>query len=171
MPEFQLGPCQIYNNTDGADLGKTYGGVTVAVEESSVVLNTDQDGETPVDEQIVGTTVTVTANLAEITLANLAFALKTSVASNQVKIIPNVGTSLFSNSKEIVIKPYVNGVVTTDQTKMILIPKAGIKATIDMSYNASDQRAIALTLTGYPDSSLSGSPCAVFGASASASVV
>lgn len=170
MPEYQLGPCQIYNNTDGSDLGKTFGGVTVSIEESSVVLNTDQDGETPVDEQIVGTTVSVEANLAEITLANLAFALKTTVASNQVKIIPNVGTSLFSNAKEIVIKPYEDGAVTTDETKMLLIPKAGIKANVSMPYNSSDQRAIALTLTGYPDSSLTGSPCAVWGASASGSV-
>jgi hypothetical protein len=169
---YELGPCQIYNNTDSTDLGKTNGGVTVSVEESTVALTTDQDGETPVDEQITGTTVTVECNLADITLSNLAFALKTSptAVNGHVKVITNVGTSLLSNAKEISIRPYENGAVTTNKDRMLLIPKAGIKANMGMNYDSSNQRVIALTLTGYPDATLTGSPVAVWGASASSEV-
>lgn len=177
MANYELGPCQLYNNTDDRDLGKTEGGVTLSVEESYQALNTDQDGETPVDETITGTNVTVTGNLADISLENMAFALKEEVVDGSyVKITPNSGTSLLSNAKEIVIKPYVDGVPTTDEKKMILIPKAGIRASMSLQYDDSNQRVINFTLTGYPDSSLSGALAntdvvAVFGASSSTSSV
>lgn len=170
MADYQLGPCEIIDNTSGRSLGKTQGGVSLKIEETTVTLHTDQDGETPVDEVITGTTATLEANLAEITLENLAFMLKTNVASNQVKIGPNVGTSLFTNARELCIVPYVQGVPTTDIRDKILIPKAGIKATPNMNYNSKDQRVIAFTATGFPDSSLSGNPGIVFGASNRASV-
>ena len=177
MANYELGPCQLYNNTDATDLGKTEGGVTLSIEESYQTLNTDQDGETPVDETVTGTNVTVTGNLADISLSNLAFALKETVVSNQyVKVTPNAGTSLLSNSKEICIKPYVDGSPTTDEKKMILIPKAGIRASLSLQYDDTNQRVINFTLTGYPDSSLSGALAgtdvvAVFGASSSTSSV
>lgn len=168
---YELGPCEIINVTTGLSLGKTNGGVTLKLEESTVELHTDQDGENPVDEVITGTKVTVEASLADITLSNLAMSLKTTVVSDQIKVLPHVGTSLFDNAKELCIKPYINGIITTDMTKMILIPKAGIRAAADMSYNAKDQRVVKMTITGYPDSTLTGSPCAVFGASAKSAVV
>jgi hypothetical protein len=177
MPYYELGPCQLYNNTDGRDLGKTEGGVILNIEESYQTLNSDQDGETPIDESITGTTVTVVGNLADISLANLAFALKETVVNESyVKITPNAGTSLLSNAKEICIKPYVDGVPTTNEKRMILIPKAGIRASLSMQYDDTNQRVINFTLTGYPDNSLAGALAgtdvvAVFGASSSTSSV
>lgn len=152
MPDYELGPCQIL--IDEVDMGKTEGGVTVAIGETTVVLNTDQDGETPVDEVVTGTTITVTGNLAEITLANLATVLKTTVtadgAKQKVEIIPNVGTSLLTNAVDMVIKPYVEGAVSTDANDWISLRKAGLKATTSLSYNRADQRVIAFEATGYP---------------------
>jgi len=179
MSDYQLGPCQLYNNTDGRDLGKTEGGVTLNIEESYQTLNTDQDGETPVDESITGTTVTIEANLANISLDNIAFSLKQTVksdgdGSNYVAVTPNSGTSLLSNSKEICLKPYVDGVATTDESNMILMPKAGIRASLGLQYDDSNQRIINFTMTGYPDSSISGlsiEPCAIFGCSSTTSSV
>jgi len=180
MANYELGPCQLYNNTDSEDLGKTMGGVTLNINEAYQTLNTDQDGDTPVDESITGTTVTAECNLADISHANLAFALKQSVVTtngSMVEISTNSGTSLLDNSKEICIKPYKDGAATTTESEMILIPKAGIRANISMSYDSDTQRVIALTLTGYPDSSLtglsniSGEPCAIFGASSTTSAV
>lgn len=179
MANYELGPCQIYNNTDGKDLGKTMGGITLNIEETYQALNTDQDGTTPVDEKITGTNVTVTANLANITLSNIALGLKQSVAGagadQYVLVTPNAGTSLLDNGKEICIKPYVDGSPTTDESNMILLPKAGIRANMNLQYDVDTQRVIALTLTGYPDSTITGnlgnSICAVFGASATTSTI
>ncbi len=151
---YALGPCQI--EYGGEDLGKTNGGITLTVEETFASLTTDQDGESPVDERITGTTVTVEGALAEITLDNIATLYKTSVvgtegSAQKVVIKPNVGTSILDNSAVMILKPYVQGVVTTDANKWITLHKAGFKATASMSFNASDQRTVAFTATGYPD--------------------
>ena len=165
---YQLGPCEIIDITSGGagtSLGRTSGGVSVKIEESSVSLHTDQDGEVPVDEVITGTKVTIEASLANITLENLALMLKTTVNANVVKVKPNVGTSLLQNAKVLLIKPYKNGVLSTDKKDFIFIPKAGIRASLDLNYNSKDQRTIKMSITGYPDSTLTGSPAAIFGVS------
>lgn len=151
---FQLGPCKI--EYGGEDLGNTNGGVTVTIEESYASLTTDQNGENPVDEQCTGTSVTVEGALADITLDNIASLFKTTVvgtagSAQKVEIKANVGTSLLANSNEMVIKPYVNGTVTTDPNDYITIHNAGFKASASMAYNATDQRVINFTATGYPN--------------------
>ena len=152
MADYELGPCQILLNA--VDMGKTEGGVTISVGETTVVLNTDQDGETPVDEVVTGTTVTITGNLAEITLANIASVLKGSVVTNgakeKVEVTPNVGTSLLSNSNEIIVKPYVDGSPSTEENDWITMGAAGLKAAMALNYNKSDQRVIAFEAVGYP---------------------
>ena len=154
MSTYQLGPCKI-EYPAGTDLGKTQGGVTVTVEEQFVPLNTDQDGENPVDEYITGTMVTVEGNLAEITLDNMAKLFKTEVTTSgdqkRVDIKPNVGTSLLSESAALVIKPYDGGTVSDDPNNYITLFHAGMRANTSLTYNSSDQRVIAFTATGFPD--------------------
>jgi hypothetical protein len=58
---------------------------------------------------------------------------------------------LVANSDVLIVKPYAQGVVTTDQNKWITLHKAGFKATAALTFNATDQRTIAFTATGYPD--------------------
>jgi len=156
MSNFKLGPVQI--TIGGNDMGKTEGGVTVALTESSVPLHTDQDGETPVDEIITGTSITVTGNLAENTLDNIATLAKTSVVSDasdpqkqKVEVGANVGYSLFANAVEVVLKPYDGGVVSTNANDWLTIPKAGIKFNGNLQYDLKTQRVIGFTITGYPD--------------------
>jgi len=154
MANYELSPCQI--NYKGSDLGRTNGGVTLTLSQSGVTLNTDQDGETPVDEYIVGTDVRVSGNLADIELDNIANIMNetkvTDGTKEKVEINTNVGTSLLDNGGELILKPYVNGSVTTDQNKWITLHNAGIKATAEMQYDMSNQRVIAFEATGYADS-------------------
>jgi hypothetical protein len=154
MANYELSPCQI--EIDGSDMGKTEGGVTLEVTEETAALHTDQDGTTPVDEQVTGTIMRVTGKLAEITLANIATLTKqtrvTDGTKQKVDISTNVGTSLLTNAKVLVLKPYVSGVVTTDANKFITLHQAGIKANLSMVYNRSDQRVLAFEATGYADS-------------------
>lgn len=157
---YELGPCQILyhlladSGTTLTDLGKTLGGVELEITETSQQLKTDQDGEVPVDERITGTTPKITARLADITLANLAFMLKQAVETDGTKqkvvVTPNTGTSLMTAGAKLVIKPYVAGVPTTDANKWITIPKAGITATGKLTFDNSTQRVIEFVATGYP---------------------
>jgi hypothetical protein len=154
MSDYKLGPC--YISFKGTDLGKTEGGVTVTLSNAFVELHTDQDGETPVDEQIVGTFIKVAGNLAEITIENMASILNETLVTDgtkkKVEIKPNVGTSLFTAGGELIIKPYDAGIVSTDANEWITLHKAGMKATADLAFNRSDQRVIAFEAVGYPDS-------------------
>lgn len=65
----KLGVCNVL--FDGVDLGFTKGGVEVEVATSTKEVMVDQMGETPIDEIIMGRTVSATVPLAETTLENL----------------------------------------------------------------------------------------------------
>lgn len=154
MADYQLSPCQI--NFKGSDLGRTQGGISLSINQSSVTLHTDQDGEVPVDEYLTGTTVVVTGNLADISLTNIAAIMNETLVEDdgdeKVEINTNVGTSLLDNGGELILKPYVNGSVTEDENKWITLHNAGMKATADMAYNMSDQRVISFEANAYADS-------------------
>lgn len=154
ITNYALGPCKI-EFPEGTDLGKTSGGVTVTMEESFAALNTDQDGENPVDEYITGTTVTLEGSLAEITLANVAKLFKKTVQSDngskKVEIKTGVGTSMLNESNVMILKPYDGGTVSGDPNDFLTVHNAGLKASTSVSYNATDQRVLGFTATGYPD--------------------
>lgn len=154
MSNYYLGPCQIIFK--GSDLGKTEGGIKVTANQTSVELHTDQDGETPVDEYKTGTTMMVSGNLAEITLANFAFMFHTTVTTDgtkqKVEVVPGVGTSLKDEGGVLIVKPYIAGAVTALANKWITLHQAGMKATMDLAFNRSDQQVMAFEAVGYPDS-------------------
>lgn len=65
----KLGVCKLFYG--GIDLGYTKGGVEVSVATETYKVEVDQFGKSPINELIMGRTVTVTAPLAETTLHNL----------------------------------------------------------------------------------------------------
>jgi len=154
MPNYELGPAQIL--WDASDLGKTQGGIVVNLTETTQTLNTDQDGESPVDEWVTGTQVSITGNLADISLANIASLTKHTVTTDgtkqKVEITSNAGTSLLTNAKVAIVKPYIAGVPTTDANKWITLHTAGMKINTALNYNASDQRVMGFEMVGYADS-------------------
>ena len=153
---FQLGPCQM--EFDGQDIGATEGGVTIRLAEDSAELKSDQTGTKPVDEVITGVEATIECNLAEITLENFAFIHKTTVITDsttatkkKVVITPNLGMSLRNNAKKLVVKPYKDGVVSTDPNDWFTFPMASVKAAEELTYDASTQRVLKVTFVAFPD--------------------
>ena len=139
------------------NLGKTLGGIKVNIDTSSVELKSDQSGEMPEDETISGRTCKIEANLADITLENFASAMGTVVVGSGtakcVNLNPGTGTSLMANAKRAYILPLVNGYPTTDGNRTIHIYKAGVKASLDLTFDSSTQRSIKLSISAYPDAS------------------
>ncbi|MCK4521993.1 MAG: hypothetical protein KAU20_05450 [Nanoarchaeota archaeon] len=148
---FELGPCQVLY--DNADVGATEGGVSIKMAEASADLKSDQSGSEPVDTIITGVSAVIECSLASIDLANFAFAHKASVVTDgnkqKVVIIPNVGMSLRDNAKKLIVKPYVNGIVTTDANKWFTFPLAGIKADEEVTYDVSTQRVIKVIFIAF----------------------
>jgi hypothetical protein len=138
-------------------LGDTLGGITYTTEETSQQLKTDQAGETPVDEVITGLKATIEANIAEITLDNLAMLYKTTVegasGSQRVELKSQVGYSNLTNAKKAIIIPYDGADLSTDVEDLITFVQAGIVTTGSRTFDGSNQQVIKLTMTGYPDSS------------------
>ena len=140
-------------------LGKTNGGVTIALNETNIELKTDQDGETPVDSRVTGTTVEMTANLADIKLENFAIGFKQSITGDagnrRLALKPNVGYSTQANAKMVHIFPYSGGASTIDTEieHQYTMPSAGIIGAAELTFDASTQRVIKTTFKGFPDAS------------------
>ena len=137
------------------DLGETHGGVTLSNTPTTVALTTDQNGSGPVSEVQTGRTVTVTANLSDITLANLAKANNATVTgtpgTQAISVGAGVGEDLFTSAKKVIIVPYVGGNPSNDVEDLIALAKAGMKSTGTINFDISNQRVIGIEFNGYPD--------------------
>ena len=138
-------------------LGDTLGGITVTQSETKQQLKTDQAGETPIDESITGVTVSVEANMAEITLENIAMLNRTTVEgtspNRRVEVKSNVGYSLLTNSKKTLIIPFDGSAPSSAIEDMITIVKGGISSETSLTFDNSTQQTMKITITGYADTS------------------
>ena len=136
-------------------LGDTLGGITYTTEETSQQLKTDQAGETPIDDVITGLKASIEANLAEITLDNIAMIYKTTVqgtvGQQYVELKAQVGYSNLEHARQAIIIPYVGEHLSNDVEDLITFMQAGIVATGSRSFDGTNQQTIKLTMTGYPD--------------------
>lgn len=151
----ELGPCQVMFN--GVDLGKTNGGVTVKISDSSVDLKSDQFGDAPEDTVITGTMVEVTMALAEIDIATLESILQPQVASAGVSVSAaavagrnKTGTSLKSLGQELKLVKYVGGIPSIAEADVIIFPVAAPIGDVELSYDASNQRVLNATFKCFP---------------------
>ncbi len=157
--DIKLNPCAVYWGVAAAesDLGKTEGGVSIKFETKTIELKTDQDGDVPIDEIIVGAGCMVTVNLAEITLANLSLALNQSLkvysgnygfaGANQV------GTSLGTAAQSLLLKPWVSGAATSDTELWWRFPKAAPTVNFDLAFTKNNQQIIPVVFKCFPDAS------------------
>lgn len=151
----ELGPCGVYLGTAGSEvsLGKTSGGVTVKLSDSSVDLKSDQYGEAPEDTVITGTTVEVTLSLAEITLPRLNEVLQAQNAAPNDSFVAGenkTGTSMLGLAQSLLLKKYVNGSESADAANHITFPAATPLADVELSYDASNQRVLSVTFKCFP---------------------
>ncbi len=142
------------------DLGDTEGGVKFTASESSNPIHTDQAGDTPVDEVIAGTNVTIDASLAQMDLETFALIFKTSVQTNAdgsryVLIKPNVGVDLLTLAVKVRIIPYTSSEagaqLSTNPEDYINLRYASIVAKPEITYDKSTQRVLAVQFKAFPD--------------------
>jgi hypothetical protein len=150
----ELGPAQIKWGESGLeeDLGKTLGGVTVRISDSSVDINSDQFGEAPEDTILTGTTVEVECPFAEVSYSLLSKILFQDTFGTKVGFAGenNTGTSLKANGKSLLVIKYVNGVPSTDLADVIHFPLAAPVPNIELSYDSSNQRVATATFKCFP---------------------
>jgi hypothetical protein len=154
-----LGPCQVLFGTAGseADIGKTQGGVKVAFSEDVVDLMSDQYGSQPEDQAITGHTATIVTALADYSVENLAIALNQTVKQINTKLgfkgSSLVGTKLSTKGKSLLLKKYVDGIVSTDENNWIRFPVAAPTGAFELMFDGATQRVIEVTFQAFPDGS------------------
>lgn len=152
-----LGPCAIFFGVEDSevDLGKTQGGVKVAFSQSFADLMSDQYGTEPEDLVITGHGATITIPMADYTLANYAIALhkdvKTLGAATGIKGDIVVGTKLSTHAGSLILKKYVDGVVSTDEANWLRFPKAAATAKPEIMFDGTTQRIIQSEFRAFPD--------------------
>lgn len=153
MVGLDLGPCQVLFGTEGAeaDLGKTEGGVEVAFATDVADLASDQHGTSPEDQVIVGQGATITVPLAEYTLTNLALALNQTLDGSVIDGANLVGTKMTTKAKSLLLKKYVSGQPSTNESDWMRFPKAAPQGSPTVRFSKTDQRVIEIVFTAFPD--------------------
>jgi len=154
-PNKDLGPCWIIWDESGANVTfkKTFGGVFFLYEELRVPIKRDQEGETDVDEVTVGAVnpeVEVPLTQEETTKLVYCFA-RAAANANYLKISNPVGDDVLKDAKQLIVKPIVDGVVSTTSTEWIYIHRAFPRITMEQAYDNSGQRTTKVIFKGFPD--------------------
>jgi len=161
-PNKDLGPCIVIWDERAVDAGtpaggvvfsKTFGGVFFRFEELQAPVQRDQAGLTHVDDVTTGVTnpeLEVPMTQEEIAKMVKCFANSEVVAAT-MRVSNPVGEAVYPLSRQVIVKPIVNGVISTTATEWIYIHRAFPRITMEQPYDNSGQRTVKVIFKGYPD--------------------
>ena len=157
-PNRPLGPCVVIwdgRSVDGAPVifSKTFGGVFFRYEELRAAVKRDQAGETDVDEVTTGAVnpeLEVPLTQEEISKLVECFA-NSEVAATTLKVSNPVGEEIYPLTRQVIVKPIVNGVISTTETEWLYIHRAFPRITMEQAYDNSGQRTVKVIFKGFLD--------------------
>ena len=154
-PNKDLGPCWVIWDEAGVNVTfkKTFGGVFFRYEELRASIKRDQAGETDVDEVTTGVVnpeLEVPLTQEEVTKLVNCFA-NAAAAANYLKVSNPVGDDVLKDAKQVIVKPIVNGVVSTTSTEWLYLHRAFPRITMEQAYDNSGQRTVKTMFKGFPD--------------------
>ncbi len=156
-PKLDLGQCEVYFGTAGAEVivSKTEGGVKVNFTTDVKDLMTDQAGTSPEDGVIVGQGATIVCPFAQYQLNVIAIALNQARTASGghagIKGGSLIGTKMSTLADSLLLKKYVDGVVSTTDEDWIRFPNAAPEGNISIAYDKNNQRIIEVTFRAYCD--------------------
>jgi hypothetical protein len=151
----KLGVCKVF--FDDNDLGYTQGGVEVTVSSETHKVEVDQFGKTPINEYVMGRSVTAKVPLAETTLENLAAIMPGATlvtdgvdpTKKRVDVSSGIGTDLLSIAKELRLHPI--GKADSDKSDDFVIHQAATAGALNFAYKVDAERIFNCEFMGYPD--------------------
>lgn len=148
-----LGTCSVTFN--GVDLGHTKGPVVVSYEPEFSEVNVDAYGKTPVDSYLLGEKFTAKVPLAEMTIANMKVAIPNATfqgaANARITVGQKAGQKMSNSAAQLVLHPVAEGTRIRD----IVIHKAFVDSTIELTHSIEDQKIIEVTFKALIDESKS----------------
>ena len=157
-PNKDLGPCIVVwdgRSIDGLPVifTMTFGGVFFRYEELQAEVKRDQAGETHVDDVTIGVVnpeLEVPLTQEQIVKLDECFA-NSLVAANSLRVSNPVGLAVYPYTRQVIVKPITNGVVSIDSLTWIYIHRAFPCVTMEQAYDNSGQRCVKVIFKGYPD--------------------
>lgn len=146
-----VGPCEITFNS--VSLGLTLGGTKLTAEQSVFKPVADITGTNARGKVITGESVMVAAAITEITYAQMAAIIGTTVAGSTTQAVTmksQVGRDLLDSVALMILKPIVNGVASAIAADWIYIPAATVMAKFNVDQNLTTQRGWAFEGEGHP---------------------
>jgi hypothetical protein len=163
--KLDLGPCRVSYN--GVDIGSTLKNVVIHLKTDKPVLKADQTGSTVLNRIINGMEVTVTTEIAEVdNISNWKTAfphgqLFTSGPNKAFRFLPQIGQDDYSIAQPLVLHPLRQD--NADKSLDWTFYKAVATEESDFTFSPSEQRAIKVVWTVYPNVGVSGYPFAFQG--------
>lgn len=150
----KIGVCSL--DLAGTDLGYTKGGVEVEVTTEKYTVMVDQFGNTPINDYIIGRSITVTTPLAETTVDNLVQIMPgatkivdgTTPTKIKAEVTTGIGTNLIDSAAKLTLHPIAAGVSVLED---VIIPKAATAGNMTFAYNLDAERIFNAVWNGYPD--------------------
>ncbi len=160
----KIGPCQVLFGTAGSEIDLGFcKSATFHLTESRADVVHSQTGVEPYDQVISGRGVTVEVEFTEPTYALLQSLLPvgtnwtpsgptplTGVSNEAFEVRLGLGMSARDNAQSLVIKPYVDGVPSTNQEDWITVPVASPGPELEWVFDATTQRVTKGTFRGFP---------------------
>jgi len=149
-PIYDLGPCGVIWNNE--DLGATFGDVVLRSEVLGQDVKEDQNGETPVDRVLTGRNVSVEVPFTRLGFDTLKTIIAESVGGTDNVEVNNlvVGHTQYADAKELILKPIVDGAVSTDEDSWIHLFKTVPEENLEITFNNSAQRVFKVTFKVFP---------------------
>jgi len=153
FPLLDLCPCVIDYDGGTVVFNKTQGGVKFRYQEFNTPIKEDQSGsETDVDEVSNGARCELEVPLTREELADLLYVFgNASQSSDYLEATNPVGESKFAGAVAIIIKPIVNGTISTTNTQWLTIHRASPTVNLEWVWDNSTQRVTNVVFKGFPD--------------------
>jgi len=156
-PMRDLGACAVvFGSTTivGGTVGESHGGVHFKTSQDVAPVHEDVAGSQPVDEIFTGEACEVSVPLTRFQLATLVSLMPGSSGSgttgNTMVVRSTVGRSAYDNAQKLIIKPIVNGAVSTNSNEWLTVFKASPRISdADLVYDVSTQRVINIVFKGF----------------------
>ena len=143
-----IGPATL--EFDGTPLGETYGGVVVSYKETTAKAMTDKTGETPREEVVTGQEARITGALTEATLTQIAKLTGGTVDGTELEVLNRVGKDLVTQAKILIIKPIVEGTVSSTAADWIYVPKASPRPVFELPFRLGEQKVWGFEFVAHP---------------------
>ena len=132
-----------YGESGAAYLGKTLGDIKLVMETSSSDINEDQAGDAAVDAILTGSNVTFEAPLTRLADEELARVMNVEIdADGTIPIVNQIGCSLYSIAKRVVIKPLCGNEVSEDPATWVELYRCYPIVSLDFTWNKETQRIV-----------------------------